>query len=80
MLEELGEIGDHDVGAVLQQSVRLIGSVYADDEAKMTGPPCLDSGERVLEYCGLSRSHAEALREHGATVVVSDLAELLEDR
>ena len=24
--------------------------------------------------------HAEALREHGATIVVADLAELLEDR
>src|SRR5439155_26724597 len=47
--EELGQVGDDDVGAVLAQGVRLTGPVDPDDEAEAPRPPCRHAGECVFE-------------------------------
>src|SRR5512132_2239820 len=53
--EQVGEVGDDDVGAVLEQRVAPAGAVHTDDEAESPCSPRLDPGERVLEhgrFCG----------------------------
>src|SRR5947209_2118850 len=49
-LEQLREILDHDVGAVLAQRVGMARAVDPHDPAEATGASRLDAGQRVLEH------------------------------
>ena len=60
--QQLGEVVDDDVGAVLEQRLAVAGAVDADDVAELPGAAGLDAGERVLEHGGLVRAHAEPAR------------------
>src|SRR4051812_4218374 len=53
LLEQVGEVGHDDVGAVLAQGVRLPEPVDADDEAEPARAARLDAGQRVLEHDGV---------------------------
>ena len=59
-LEQLGQIGDDDVGAVRSQRVGLADAVDADDEAEPARPSRRDAGERVLEHRRLARAPRRA--------------------
>ena len=61
-VQQLGEVADDDVGAVLAQRVGLADAIDADDEAEVAGPPGLDAGQRVLEHGRLPRLDAERPR------------------
>ena len=60
--QELGEVVDDDVGAVLEQRLALADAVDADDVAELPGAPGLDAGQRVLEHRRLVGPHAEPAR------------------
>ena len=67
VVEQLGQVVDHDVGAVLEEGVPLAHPVDADDEAEATRPPGRDAGQRVLEHGGRRRWHARAPRPRRGT-------------
>src|SRR6266571_1422622 len=62
MLQELGEVRDDDVGAVLEQGLPLSGAVDSDNEAEVPGAPRLDSRQCVLEDGRFGRLDADLLR------------------
>ena len=47
--EQLGQVADDDVGAVLAQRVGLPDPVHADHDPEVPGAAGLDAGQRVLE-------------------------------
>ena len=59
--EQLREVRDDDVGAVLAQRVGLADPVDADDEAEAAGAPGRDAGEGVLEHGRLAGVDPERL-------------------
>ena len=61
-VEQLGEVGDDDAGAVFAQRVGVVDAVDADDEAEVAGAARFDPGERVLEDGRRGRLDAERLR------------------
>src|SRR5690349_15219734 len=50
LLEQLAEILDDDIGAVLAQRLSMASTVDPDDPAEVTGTPRLDAGLGVLEH------------------------------
>ena len=60
--EQLGEVGDDDVGAVLPQRVGLPDAVDADDEAEVSCARRFDPGERVLEDRAAATARRRARR------------------
>ena len=59
LVEQLREVLDDDVRAVLAQRLGLPDAVDADDDAEVAGAAGLDPGERVLEHGRRGRLDAE---------------------
>ena len=58
--QQLGQVGDDDVGAVRPQRVGLADAVDADDEAERARSSRGDAGERVLEHGRFGRRDRRA--------------------
>ena len=56
----LGEVGNHHVGAVLEEVVGMSGPVDANDECEPAVAACLDSGLGVLDDHGPLRGRAQS--------------------
>jgi hypothetical protein len=61
LLQQLGQVGDDDVGAVLEQGLPLSGAVDSDDEAEVPRAPGLDSRQCVLETAASAGSTPSSL-------------------
>jgi hypothetical protein len=55
LLQQLGEVADDDVGAVLEELVRLAHAIDADNQPKPAGAAGRNTGEGVLEHSRLLR-------------------------
>jgi hypothetical protein len=67
-VQELGEVGDDDVGAVLAQRVGLAHAVDAHDVSEPARAARLHAGQRVLEHGRARRVDAEPPRAGGERV------------
>ena len=77
-VQQLGQVADHDVGAVRPQCVGLSRPIHAHHEPEPAGPAGRHAGERVLEHRGLRRldsaQRAPARNESGAGLPFSPCA------
>ena len=68
--QQLGQVLDHPVGAVVVQALGVPDPVHPDDATEATGPTGLDARERVLEDGGRAastpRARAPARKVSGA--------------
>ena len=75
-VQQLGEVVDDDVGAVLEQRVVAGAAVDADDEAEAAGPAGGDAGDGVLDHDRPRRVDAEAVggvQEHVGRRLAGDV-------
>ncbi len=56
---EIGEVGDDDVRAMVQERVGVPGAVDPHDQPEAAPPTRLHAGERVLHHRGMGRRGVE---------------------
>jgi hypothetical protein len=60
-IDEVVEVGDHEIGPALQEFVGATAAVNADDEAKAAGTASLHARERILDHGGALLRHVKLL-------------------